>query len=276
MSIEDRRILRQAGLSQAETAQFLGKSRQTVGHGIARDNNHYLDFERCEIIAKALKESDKEKLSRLLVALEENGRRYARGLNALLDSGDHRTLSLGDDPFEFYKKEIWIFSNEPAELERGDFLKYMSDQHYTRSDRRFVYFLTPGQNADQLAQILRHRCRQIEKATGKLAAISVITTNAMTLVPHSIIFDATVMDDAIEPRGYARGRTIGLKSDETGPTQFFELPHEAVTSMINSVRTAGIGLSDDYFFPEEAKLNEELPATKDTFYTVTFSTELEA
>lgn len=274
MSIADRRILNQSGLSQSQVAELLGvKNRQTVGHGIGRDEHDYLNFERCDKIAESLKKTDPERLRRFITALEANGRKYAEGLSKYLDDGDLGRLKLGEDPFKTFKKELWIFANEPAELEFGDFLEFMAEKHFCKKNRRYVYFLTPGQNADQLAQIIRYRIDQLRKLDKPVAQISVITTNAMTLVPHLLIGDATVMDDGIEPKGYVRVEPVGLRSDENADTPFYKLPHAAVTAIINSVRTAGIGLSWSMFFPDEMELYEPLRATKDTFYSVLFTNE---
>jgi len=272
-SDRDRQILRQAGLSHTDVAQYLGKTRQNVGYGLSK-NSEWLNFERCFDIAKRLREADPEKLRRFLLALQSHGKPYVQGLNAISEAASESRLELGGNPFKQFKREAWVFSNEPAELERGDFLQTMLDEHFVYPERRFVYFLAPGQNADQLSSILKHSIGRLKKNDHQTAHISVITTNAMLLVPHTVIFDATVMDDHIEPRGYALGKSILLDGEVSENDQFFEIPHGAVVRMINAVRTAGIGISDDSFFPDDIEIGTPIHGTKDTFYQIVFSTEL--
>jgi transcriptional regulator with XRE-family HTH domain len=260
MSQRDRRLLELSGLSQTSIASVLKKSRQAIQKGVDGDR-HYLNSERVRALYAGLLPRKTEESKALLKAIKEE----APEIEMYLADLSGQTLYEADNPFDQFEFEAWIFSNEPMELERVDFLNMMKDRYFSDPNLRWAYFMPPGTNCQKMCKLMEHTVQEFRAEKKEHAEIAIVESNGLWLVPHMIIFDVTVTSPEHEPRGYIRR--------SRSPSQFIELPQEEIASLLSCVKTSGIGMSKDQLIPAGSNAGDLLESAFEglTFRIVFYS-----
>jgi hypothetical protein len=249
MAAIDKKIIEACGLTMAEIANCLGISRQAVAKHIAHGTKEFFDANRCDQLLTALSSLNTPKHANSALALTAALKNIA---------GVDIAPPLPRPPKTIYpanridSREIWIFSNEPLELDeaRNGFLEFMQEHVFADASKLLVYFVSSEDVAEQLAHAIENAAALMgERSVLFQANIFIIETNMVVGMPHTLVLDAGSKFVAT-PSGDLASAWVFVGADRD---QFAELPSGSVRSIVKAVQKAKIGNTSynlNEFFPK--------------------------
>lgn len=269
MGTTDRDMLRGAGLTLSQVANFLGVSRQAVAKQIDQPRV-FLDEQRLRAICMALLQTETptnaHSAKTLLSLAKDNGLDIEiKGIApplATLWVGSPDDVKPGS-PLDV--REFWVFSDEPIELDtrRGGFLEFMSENIFSDSSRLAVYFVPTKAIGEELKvvftqveSVMRHKSLEFK------AHIYIIETNLVAAMPHTLVLSPGSQCVEHESESATGWVLVGRERD-----RMVLISEHDVKKITRCVQRCGIGQMSpriDEFFP--SSVDGEVKDTSSEIY----------
>jgi len=248
MSTKDEEILLKIDITHQQLSEALGNSRQAVSQGLGNKNVNYLNYER---------------LSKLYAYLKLKDENKALILNEIIKNKFPNKFSLEEkSPLKHNFEDLWIFSQAPIELYDQEFFEEMKN-HYNNPKETIIYFVPSDSNMTRnnlcklIFQSLDLRSLLDSNNNKNIARIFVIESNAISLMPHYVIFNPT--------RGKGKKGVI-LSVDKESFEGFF-LPD----TVIETVRVMGVGIDPINYLSTDLEESNEGINYNNIIFRVVFS-----